>query len=101
MIEWTEIKDWKFEDGQACVICYKMNGKPWFAFINSEKAVSRYNRDGKIVTHITALNLPVEKTIDDKFIDYYEKLKQRGPFLTSDLVDGLVKIAKQHYEGEK
>ena len=99
MIEWVPIKDWKFENGKACVICYRMNGGPWFAFINDERALARYNREGKTITHIAELTLPVEKTLEEKFESSVKDNHQLP--LPKAVYEMLVEIAKQHYEGEK
>jgi len=55
--------------------------------------------DGRL-THAAKINYPTEKTLEEKFDDYYGEISKGGfPYETSDLIEGLAAVAKKHYEG--
>ena len=98
MIEWVPIKE--FLRGA--------NEFEHFLFINarngciSKGSLINYNLSTLLAsyTHAAKLNLPVEKTLENKVDDYLAEINVVTE-TRRDIVFNVIKIAKQHYEGEK
>ena len=101
MIEWVELKDFDPKGLDTYLICHKdKDGKQYFGirygFILDY--VDKFN--GHVVTHAAKINPPIEKTLEEKFEDYYRTLANSVSNI-NDLVNDLSKIAKEHYEGKE
>ena len=118
MIEWIPIKDYKFTEGreflvllrdkllkdsteimQAYMIYHRdyviiVSGRGDFTTIGK----SLLDNSGFYITHIASINMPVEKTIEEKFRDFCNEIDDRVDWAT---LHQLSKIAEEHYEGEK
>jgi hypothetical protein len=116
MIEWVPIKDWQFTKGeeflvllcdkekdtteivQAAVLHRKeypisVSGHGYFDALGKSVSGKYKTR----ITHIAPINLPVEKTLEEKFEDFYLSDEWREPIITRKLAQ----IAKEHYEGKE
>jgi hypothetical protein len=122
MIEWMPIKDWKFKRGdaflvflqgkkfkkpteiaQACVLyreAYPISVSAYGEFDTDGKPVSEGYSEGYEfhITHIAPINMPVEKTLEEKLSDYWINTPN---MLNLELIEQFARIAKEHYEGEK
>ena len=95
MIEWVPIKEFLKQVGgtEYFLVCHTGRKIVRGEFVDGSNMAWLMDN----YTHAAKINLPVKKTLEEKFLDCYENLKQ-GPFLTYVLVDHLARIAKQHYE---
>jgi hypothetical protein len=99
MIEWVPVKDWNFEKFQLCIVHYKIaKDAGFFSLIHQESDFEDFKK-GYEITHIAAINPPVEKTLQEKFEDYYAN--RVNGILTMDLIRDISAIAKEHYEGKE
>ena len=98
MIEWVPIKDFKAEEGTRYLIYYENpNGSICIADREYFPNMDRTTYGCAKVTHAARINFPKEKTLVEKFGDYFSS---RGGMLTKNCKE-LAQIAKEHYEGEK
>jgi len=101
MIEWVPIKEFECDDDERQFLILLSgeqfkDGKPQLALC-LKKEDYRYHH-GYRVSHAAQINLPVEKSLEDKIGEYF---KERGGILQLDC-ENLAQIAKEHYEeGEK
>jgi hypothetical protein len=95
MIEWVELKDFDPTGEEAYLICRK--GEDIKYRIGVRYTRDNYNNNG--VTHAARINFPVEKTLEDKFLDIFMEKGAYTP--VGELFDAYAKIAKEHYEGKE
>jgi hypothetical protein len=101
MIEWVPIKEFlkKEEDEDETFLFYdKINSR---VVTTSLDTINRENI-WSYFTHAAKINIPVEKTLGEKFEEFFEKhnvspLEAR----TSTCLELLANIAKDHYEGKE
>lgn len=80
---------------QGCKEELVINTGEWGLF-NFEGVTTHF--DGSL-THAAKINYPIEKTLEEKFDDYYGELSKWGfPYDKIDLITGLAAVAKKHYE---
>lgn len=104
MIEWVPIKDFKNIDGVIYLFLHKHKTR-----IDKDPLVTSgvYNEKERYIftdyhmTHVALFNFPVDKTLEEKFEDFFEKhnvspLEAR----TSTCLQMLANIAKEHYEAK-
>lgn len=116
MIEWVPIKDWRSKDIKVyenflVLIKSERSKEPTVeqaSFVSSgkirvngrfdfENDIEQYGAYSLQITHAAHLNFPVEKTLEEKFDDFYLGDIWNDPIITRKLAQ----IAKDHYEVEK
>jgi hypothetical protein len=99
MIEWVPIKEFisgvKDEDEEFL----------FYDTINSRAVTTSTDtiiREGLLqsFTHAARINKPVEKTLEEKFIDHYESMNGKE-YTVGSMLKCLSEIAKEHYEGKE
>ena len=101
MIEWVPIKDFKAINGVLYLFLHKHKtriDKNPIVTSGVYKEEERYIFADYDMTHAATLNMPVEKTLEEKFAGYLRSQAVHMP--ESELLQ-LLQIAKEHYEGEK
>jgi hypothetical protein len=103
MIEWVPINEFEFVDGKPYLILYKDDSSGYRVGLYPKvPLIDRYFYAQNKITHAAYVNFPVEKTLEEKFEEFFEKhnvspLEAR----TSTCLELLANIAKEHYEGKE
>jgi len=98
MIEWIPIKDYQGVEGRHYLVCYETSdGRKDIASRKFFAGKDRFEFGIYKVTHAAHLNLPGDKTLEEKFAEYI----MSDDYRPSETVPILVKIAKEHYEGRE
>lgn len=122
MIEWVEIKNWRKKDVKLYenflvlikIECSKEPVVEQASFVSSgkirvngrcdfENDIEQYGIYTLEITHAAPLNLPKEKTLEEKFEEFRGDVNN-GLLHTHNLqsyTSNLAQIAREHYEGEK
>lgn len=99
MIEWIPINDWvRYSPKPFLILTANINKRESVYVVDHEQLLKSYSPYilfyGEQITHAAQLNLPKEKTLEEKFEDYFSS---HGGMLTRNIKE-LAAIAKQHYE---
>ena len=102
MIEWVDIKDWESDGKEAYLALIDLdnplNRVVVLATTYTHIPGTQLEWCGRRVTHAAKINFPKEKTLEEKFSEWYgyHTLKWKDD---PDLcINRLAEIAKQHYE---
>jgi hypothetical protein len=99
MIEWVPIKEFlnsKIDEDEIFLVLRKNSTSPNIANISSFYREEFLER----CTYAAKINLPVEKTLEEKFAEFYRTLSG-SDYSIKELLKELSIIAQEHYEEEK
>jgi hypothetical protein len=100
MIEWIPIKDFQIVDGEKILVFHNYKGEKRISLQDYYLDENKYKCGFGHVTHAARINFPVEKTLEDKFIDYYESMNGKE-YTVGSMLKRLSEISKEHYEGKE
>lgn len=89
MIEWIPIKDFITVPDEEVLVCEQIKGKLYIDVVILD-GYECYNGN---ITHVARINRPEVKTL-------YKKFEERGKGIDAFMLEDLVKIAKEHYDGD-
>ena len=96
MIEWVRFDEWDLDTKGSYLVSYQRHGCTCYSVVCGRKELINFTNLLKI-GYIASINKPVEKTLEEKFGDYFSS---RGEMLTKNCQE-LAAIAKEHYEKEE
>lgn len=117
MIEWIPIKDWKFIKGEEFLVLLRHEEATVIAqaaVLHREKYLIGVTGHGDFdalgksssihynihITHAAKINLPVEKTLWEKFMECYTK-NHTPDHNTDRFILSLIEMTREHYEEKK
>jgi hypothetical protein len=100
MIEWVPINDFEFLPFTSYLVAYKDDQGNGVGLIHHRPECDRYFYAGKKISYAAYINFPVEKTLEDKFVGYYESMNGKE-YTVGSMLKCLSEIAKEHYEGKE
>ena len=103
MIEWVNIDKFEANYMEEILVCYltergDMSVANTLHLGKSGPAERTYGKQR--VIYGAKINFPVEKTLEEKFIDHYESMNGKE-YTVGSMIKCLSEIAKEHYEVEK